>query len=226
MKRNVDLNIISDGKKYGLEDMVRVGCNNCEGCHLCCTGMGDSIKLDPLDVFQLSKTMNQSFGVLMDQYLGLSVIDGVITPNINFTKEDACPFLNTEGRCSVHEVRPGFCRMFPLGRVYEEENFYYILQVNECPQPSKTKIRIRNWLGMDNIKEYEKFVLEWHTILGLTSDIVKKESYEIGKNISVDLLNNFYMETYDYKKAFYIQFYSKLEIFKQKWFIKGEKGNA
>ena len=35
-----DINEISDGKIYGVHDMVRVGCSDCEGCHSCCEQMG------------------------------------------------------------------------------------------------------------------------------------------------------------------------------------------
>ena len=46
MERNVDIDKISDGKRYGANDMVKVGCDDCRGCSACCRGMGDSIVLD------------------------------------------------------------------------------------------------------------------------------------------------------------------------------------
>ena len=54
---NKNLEEISDGKIYGLHDMVRAACNDCEGCHFCCEDMGDSIILDPLDVYLLQKNL-------------------------------------------------------------------------------------------------------------------------------------------------------------------------
>ena len=45
MERNVDIDKISDGKRYGANDMVKVGCDDCRGCSACCHGMGDSIVL-------------------------------------------------------------------------------------------------------------------------------------------------------------------------------------
>ena len=32
MKRYVDMNEISDGKRYTGNDMAKLGCNECEGC--------------------------------------------------------------------------------------------------------------------------------------------------------------------------------------------------
>ena len=49
MKRQVTMEEISDGKLYTSNDLVKADCGDCEGCHACCTGMGSSIVLDPLD---------------------------------------------------------------------------------------------------------------------------------------------------------------------------------
>ncbi len=48
MKRNCSLNDISDGNLYGLNDLVELNCNGCQGSAACCHGMGTSIILDPL----------------------------------------------------------------------------------------------------------------------------------------------------------------------------------
>ena len=65
MERNVEIDKISDGKRYGANDLVKVGCDDCRGCSACCHGMGDSIVLDPMDVYRLEKklgkTMEESF---------------------------------------------------------------------------------------------------------------------------------------------------------------------
>ena len=49
MKRNVDLNEISDGRLYSANDMVKVECGDCAGCSACCQNMGTSVVLDPMD---------------------------------------------------------------------------------------------------------------------------------------------------------------------------------
>ena len=55
MKRKVDLNEISDGRLYSSGDMVKVDCHDCEGCSACCQGMGNSILLDPMDLWRLQE---------------------------------------------------------------------------------------------------------------------------------------------------------------------------
>lgn len=46
MRREVDINDISDGKLYELDDMVKADCGGCNGCFSCCMGMGESIILE------------------------------------------------------------------------------------------------------------------------------------------------------------------------------------
>lgn len=45
MERHINLNEISDGKLYNLNDMVRADCGDCKGCFACCTGMGRSLQV-------------------------------------------------------------------------------------------------------------------------------------------------------------------------------------
>ena len=120
MLRNIDLDEISDGKLYTAGDLAKVGCQDCEGCCDCCCQMGDTIILDPLDVWQLMQGRGKSFEQLLDESLDLHVQDGVILPNLKMAGEkEQCVYLNEKGRCSIHPFRPGICRLFPLGRFYE-----------------------------------------------------------------------------------------------------------
>ncbi len=60
MRRDCDLNKISDGKRYLLNDMVKADCNDCKDCSVCCHDMGTSIVLDPLDFYRISHFLNRS----------------------------------------------------------------------------------------------------------------------------------------------------------------------
>ena len=155
---NTDLMEISDGKLYSSNDMVKVGSHDCQGCSSCCQGMGDTIWLDPYDIFQLTTNLNKTFQELLLKEVELHVEDGLVMPNIKMQGEvsSSCAFLNEEGRCGIHGFRPGFCRLFPLGRNYEDEKLTYFLLKEACPAKNKTKIKINKWLGVPRIKDYEK----------------------------------------------------------------------
>ena len=130
MIREVSIEEISDGKLYTANDMVKADCQDCKGCSACCHGMGESIVLNPLDVHRLKVGLGKSFEQLLENCLELNVCDGLILPNLKMSGPDeACTFLNSEGRCTIHSFRPGICRIFPLGRFYEGDSFKYFLQV-------------------------------------------------------------------------------------------------
>ena len=213
MLRDIDLSEVSDGKLYNNNDMVKTDCNGCNGCSDCCHGMGTSITLDPYDVFNLCKELNSSFEELLTGPLELSVADGIILPNLKMKEETkSCSFLNAEGRCNIHTFRPGICRLFPLGRYYEEHSFRYFLQTRECPYPNKSKTKIKKWLGIERLKEYERFINDWHYYLKpLQEFAMTSDDSEKIKQISMFLLQLFYLTPYQLTEDFYSQFYVRLE---------------
>ena len=210
---------ISDGKLYGSNDMAKVSCHDCDGCSSCCCDMGQSIWLDPYDVYQLTRNLGKTFEQLLTGEIELHVEDGLILPNIRMVGEGepACGFLNEEGRCSIHVFRPGFCRLFPLGRNYEADKLNYFVLKDACPAPNKSKVKINKWLSIPRLKDYEKFLVEWH---GLTKSLralyVEQEQEEtVIKAINMKFLQIFYLTPYeddDFYKMFYDRFHD-MKIF-------------
>ena len=166
MKRNVKMEEISDGKLYTANDLVKADCGDCEGCSACCRGMGSSIVLDPLDVYRLTEGLGVRFEQLLVEKIELNVVDGIILPNLKMGgAKECCAFLNEEGRCSIHGIRPGICRLFPLGRFYENGSFQYFLQIHECKKENRTKVKVKKWIDTSDLKSYEAFVSQWHYFL-------------------------------------------------------------
>ena len=213
MRRNVDLNEISDGKLYTSNDMVKADCQDCKGCSDCCQGMGDTVILDPLDVHRLCAGLKKLPEELLGSVLELGVTDGNILPHLAMKgTEERCVFLNTEGRCSIHDIRPGFCRLFPLGRYYTEDGFKYILQIHECKKKNRSKIKVKKWLDTPNLKQYEKFVLDWHNfLLDVQEVFYETEDETLIKNLNMYVLSRFYYTAYKEDEDFYPQFYVRLE---------------
>lgn len=205
MERQIDMNEVSDGKLYGLNDMVKAGCHDCVGCSACCRGMGKSIVLDPLDVYRLTTGLETTFEELLRGYLELNVVDGIILPNLAMTgSEEKCAFLNSEGRCSIHSIRPGICRLFPLGRIYENHSFQYFLQVHECPKENKSKVKVRRWIDTPDIRRYEPFINTWHYFLkDLQARCREKADNEYNKQVNMTVIEAFYMTPYDEYRDFY-----------------------
>ncbi len=223
MLRDVDLSEISDGKLYGCDDLVKLGTEECKGCHACCCSMADTIFLDPYDAYRLEAGLETGFAPLLEQHLELRVSDGVILPGPRADRklviggkaeESACTFLNEEGRCSVHGSRPAICRLFPLGRIYVEEGGHrYFLQTQECAKERRTKIKIRKWMDTPEFGKYEAYVDRWHdvvrSIAGRAADLSEAQL----KELDMFLLKVFYLTDYDTAGDFYQQFEERVKMF-------------
>lgn len=209
-----------DDKRYGLNDMVKVGCGDCRGCSDCCRGMGQSILLDPYDIWQLETNLGETFGGLLREKIELHVEEGLILPNLKMQgAEECCGFLNQEGRCGIHAFRPGLCRLFPLGRHYEGQNLQYFLLENACPN-SGTKVRVRKWLEIQDSRNYTAFLVKWHDLrrhlqqeLG---ELAEKEPAQPDrmKEQNMRFLHIFYEEPYEVGD-FYGQFEERLSRFER-----------
>ena len=212
MLRDIDFDKVSDGKFYQSSDMAKVGCGGCKGCSSCCRGMGTSIVLDPLDVHRISSGLGKSFEELLAKHLELQAVDGIILPNLKMAGPgEACTFLDGSGRCSIHPLRPGICRIFPLGRYYDGTGFQYFLQVHECPKPNKAKVKIRKWIDTPDVKRYEAYITDWHYYLkSLQEKAVSSKGPETVKSLSMYVLTTFYVRAYRTDRDFYEQFYQRL----------------
>jgi len=217
MKRDVSLAEISDGRLYEVNDLVKAGCNDCKGCSTCCQGMGNSIILDPLDINRLVDNLNSTFEELLVDKIELNIVDGIIIPNLKMAVlSEKCSFLNREGRCEIHVFRPGICRLFPLGRYYEDHSFKYFLQVHECKKENKTKIKVRKWIDTLDLKSNERFVIDWHYFIDDIQSVIKEiRDDNLIKDINMYVLKKFYMKPFDTNIDFYLQFNERLKEAKE-----------
>ena len=224
MKRNVDINEISDGRLYSSGDMVKADCHDCEGCSECCRGMGSSIILDPMDIWRIQKGMGKGFQALLEEgKIELNMADGMILPDLKMdTEREACPFLDSRGRCSIHACRPGLCRLFPLGRYYEENGFKYFIQIHECRKQDRGKIKIKKWLGIPNLKAYENYIMEWHAFLNQCENALETLSEENVRILEMYVLRRFYETAYMAadENGFYEEFSARMEEVKEKFGFK------
>lgn len=210
MKRNVTMEEISDGKFYEVNDMVKAGCAGCGGC---CQGMGQSIVLSPLDIFRITSNLKVDFESLINDKFELNVVDGIILPNIKIDGVgEKCHFLDDENKCKIHGFRPDICRLFPLGRYYEERNFKYFLQINECPNFHPLKVKVKKWLDEPELKKYEDFVGQWHFFLTDVEEMLNtKNNDSLRRQVSLYILQKFYLESYSSGDDFFSQFEKRFD---------------
>lgn len=212
MERNIDMKEVSDGKLYGLNDMVKAGCDDCKGCSACCQRMGNSIVLDPYDVYRLTVGLNCKFEELLIDKLDLNVVEGQILPNLKMSGEqECCAFLDEDGRCSIHALRPGMCRIFPLGRIYENGDFQYFLQVNECKKKERTKVKVKKWIDTPDLAKNQAFINRWHYFLKDLTSKMPMLPEDTVKQINMYVLNAFFITMYEGSRDFYEQFEERMK---------------
>lgn len=194
----VENNYIQPDCLYDLNDMVRADCQDCTGCADCCKGMGDTIVLDPYDCWQLTLHLGRTFDELMQREIEVTLKEGLILPNLKMSDmTGSCIFLNEEERCSIHGFRPGICRLFPLGRQYEETGIKYFLVPGECKKENRSKVKVKKWLDTPDLKCNQKFLKDWHDLKKqLVEEAVREADEQVMKNLSLFVLNHFYRKPY------------------------------
>ncbi len=215
MEHKVNLEEISDGKLYTLNDMVRLGCDGCQGAASCCRFAEDTITLDPYDFYQLAILPGLSFEALYArQVISLKPENRLLLPHLSFSAEtNSCPFLEENGTCRIHACRPGLCRLFPLARYFKDDSLYYILQIHECPNPVTPKVKLKKWLGIPEAEQYEGFLLRWNRLVTETKQRIEKASghAEISA-LTTAFLKIFFLTPYQKELPFYPQFEERLKV--------------
>lgn len=175
MIRNCSMEEISDGRTYDINDMVKCDTAGCKGCYKCCTTVGDTIILNPYDIALMKKAVGMDFNGLVTQgYIELNMRDGLILPNIKMREGKGCSFLSEEGRCVIHNDRPDVCRLYPLGRVYTDDDYKYFLQKDECDMKNKSKVKVKKWIGVSDTQSQKRFIISWHSLIKSVGEGVNK----------------------------------------------------
>lgn len=245
MIRDRSIEEIFDGNYYSPGDMVPVGCSDCAGCSECCKNTGDSIILDPWDMYMLTKGTGRTFTDMIEHEIEIRLVDGLILPNLmqhhetdqagkqsvrtgagavsrdgrtnvpDLLSGDHCPFLSQSGRCSIHPFRPGMCRLYPMGRYYTEGGFRYILQKDECTGREKTPVLLQDWLGIENLARYESYILDWHDFKKQAEESLHILTRKSRESVTRYILQIFYVHPYEVKLDFYAQYDARMEICRQ-----------
>lgn len=208
MKSLRTLEGISDGKIYDIEDIVEADAGGCEGCSACCHGVGDLVVLTPFDVYEMVSHLNVSLDELLVDKIELRENNKILLPHLKMHGySERCSFLNKDDRCIIHGHRPNICRLFPLGRVYENDDFKYFLQVDSCIKPNLEKVKVKEWIGIKNYQQNKAFILAWYRLLkALTFRLKFVQDEQERDTINNYLLDTFYRMTLKDGEDFYSEF--------------------
>ena len=154
------LDKISDGRLYDIEDVVKADTCGCDGCSDCCKDVGDLVVLTPFDIYEITNYLNMDFDKLIGDKIVLRENNKIVLPYLKMQENNKnCSFLDEKGRCTIHLKRPNICRLFPLGRAYQDNDFKYFLQVDNCPKDELKDVKVSQWINIENYNENKKAII-------------------------------------------------------------------
>ena len=103
------------------------------------------------------------------------------------------------------------CRVFPLGRIYEDGNVTYFLQREACKKSNRTKVKVSKWLDTPELKKYHCFLADWHSLKKAAEQICKEGEENSAKTVNLFLLNLFFRKPYGAERNFFEQFYERIQ---------------
>ena len=91
-----------------------------------------------------------------------------------------------------------------------------LLQTHECKKTSRSKIKVKKWIDTPDLRQYEKFVADWHYfLLDVQEVLYNATDAQLIKNLNLYVVNRFYMKPYEEGRDFYEQFEERLTEGKQ-----------
>lgn len=211
MIKQIRLDTVSDGRLYDCNDRVKADTGGCIGCSACCHGVGEMVQLTPFDAYEMRRHLGETLEELLVDRLELRPEGKLLLPHLRMCGDDErCCFLSEAGRCTVHGFRPNICRLFPLGRAYEQDDFKYFVQVGVCVKPELAETTVADWIGIGDYAENKAFLLAWYNVLKALAFRMKfiRDPEEL-EAMRGDVLETFYRippETGD----FYAEFFRRL----------------
>ena len=101
----------------------------CQRCNACCQNMASGVPILLKDIRRIAKIFEFSEKEFVEQYCDLEVIqdrdDDVEIPLLTLKTSNGTCVLFKQGGCSIHDVKPYYCKTAPLiSLVFSEQGLY------------------------------------------------------------------------------------------------------
>lgn len=195
----------------------------CQRCGRCCRNLEDSLMLEPLDVYNISRHLReQGCEILgpedmLSQYAHPNLLDGVYPMfQVNTVGEDhACVFLK-DGSCSVYAARPQVCRMYPFGAEpgTRGRDFCYYLCTEQPHHFENGMVTVNDWLSENFSKTAREFLKAHYELLPLLGKTLRALG-DMSSGVAFRTLYYLYFG-YDLSKPFLPQYRANMaELMKE-----------
>ena len=147
----------------------------CTGCGDCCRHVKETVPVDSQDAFYLTKHL-QNLGMdiycvdqFLEQYAEPALLDecGFFVYFLKSVgKDNACIFLK-DNRCSVQEVKPLVCKLYPfMVDPNESGNFRYLYSRERTHHFHGPAVETRSWMKKNFPQESRAFMQAEYTQAG------------------------------------------------------------
>lgn len=148
----------SDARVLHEADNVELACD-ANGCASNCCTRSAPVILNPYELALIRRESGLSYEDLLDVF-ETDRADGF--PLVMLPRDPACHFWSGKG-CRIYAARPLACRLYPLGRVYEQGQSHIVLpELNVCPGLSHdTPKTVRAFLAEQNTAMLIRMADRW-----------------------------------------------------------------
>ena len=192
---------------------------HCSGCADCCRHVKGVVPLDAISLFRLTKYLRDNdVGVtctndVLCAFASPSMINdsGFFVYFLRAVEEDEhCVFLDGN-RCSIQEVKPTACRMYPLQAAPGAEGqFQIVLSIERPHHFTGKKNKVKNWFYRnmsEDVREFYRYDFGMApTINGLLKAVPDHHKEE-----ALLLFHRYRYSDYDLGKPFLPQFRANTE---------------
>ena len=134
----------------------------CKRAAYCCDR--PMISITPFDI----KVICNRLEILTQEFhqrYSFFTVDEFGIPRCFIQNKPHCPF-KIDNTCTIYTSRPLRCRLYPVGRVFEGEDIFYVVSEVHCPGfESDKKLSIGEWLEDQGVHEYDDVAIAWNRFL-------------------------------------------------------------
>lgn len=212
-----------EAMKIGIDEPFKFHCTQCGKC---CINQNDII-LTPMDLFRIAKKFECSMEEVLDEYCDTYIGHDSRIPVVWLKPQGSmnhCPFLQ-DNKCSIHDVKPARCAMFPIGRMshatkkkenvisFEHSQTDYIFLNPQCGDDTEQHT-VREWLHTFGIPLKDDYNICWNSTICTLSLYMRAMEKEISDPFMMALwgalLSGLYLN-YDKNQDFLPQFQKRSE---------------
>ena len=146
----------------------------CNACGKCCR-RHDDIILTPYDLYEIAAKLEISVEKVVYDYCDRGIGEISQLPVV-MVRRGKCAFLTKDG-CILGNHKPVNCRIYPLGRGFDDDKLVYFSQPVNCGDRNSTQT-VADWLERNGVtEENEWFTVKWYELMSKLVMFIYKRKF-------------------------------------------------